>query len=115
MTRYPICLHLSVIQYQGMEVCIAVGLQEDTKDIRLVECRSMVRFMWQMKMDSALSISVSSGVERANDETNALLREVIEYQKAILRKNVSVNMDSKRVDKQISKARNNAGFSFSPT
>lgn len=49
-----ICLHLSVIQYQGMEVCIAVGLQEDTKDIRLVECRSMVRFMWQMKMDSAL-------------------------------------------------------------
>ena len=33
------------------------GWTEDTKDIRLVECRSMVRFMWQMKMDSALSIS----------------------------------------------------------
>lgn len=65
--------------------------------------------------NSQIVESVSSGVERANDETNALLREVIEYQKAILRKNVSVNMDSKRVDKQISKARNNAGFSFSPT
>ena len=65
--------------------------------------------------NSQIVESVSSGVERANDETNALLREVIEYQKAMLRKNVSVNMDSKRVDKQISKARNNAGFSFSPT
>lgn len=59
--------------------------------------------------------SVSSGVERANDETNALLRTVIEYQKLILKKDTSVNMDGKRMDKQISKARRNTGFSFSPT
>ena len=58
--------------------------------------------------------SVSSGVERANDETNALLRTVIEYQKLILKKDTSVNMDGKRMDKQISKARRNTGFSFSP-
>lgn len=59
--------------------------------------------------------SVSAGVEKANDETNALLRTVIEYQKLILKKDTSVNMDGKRMDKQISKARRNTGFSFSPT
>lgn len=59
--------------------------------------------------------AVASGVERANDETNALLREVIEYQKMLLKKDVNVNMDGKRMDKQISKARSNTGFSFSPT
>lgn len=57
---------------------------------------------------------ISAGVDHANDETNMLLREVIENQKALLKKEVSVNMDSKRVDKQISKARSNTGFSFSP-
>lgn len=57
---------------------------------------------------------ISAGVEHANDETNMLLREVIENQKALLKKEVSVNMDSKRVDKQISKARSNTGFSFCP-
>lgn len=57
---------------------------------------------------------ISAGVEHANDETNMLLREVIANQKALLKKEVSVNMDSKRVDKQISKARSNTGFSFSP-
>ena len=43
-----------------------------------------------------------------------LLRTVIEYQKLILKKDTSVNMDGKRMDKQISKARRNTGFSFSP-
>ena len=57
---------------------------------------------------------ISAGVEHANDETNMLLREVIANQKALLKKEVSVNMDSKRVDKQISRARSNTGFSFSP-
>lgn len=59
--------------------------------------------------------SVSNGVSRANDETNALLRTVIEYQKLILKKDTSVNIDGKRADKQISKARRNTGFSFSQT
>lgn len=59
--------------------------------------------------------SVSNGVSRANDETNLLLRTIIEYQELLLKKETSVNMDGKRMDKQISKARRNTGFSFSPT
>lgn len=59
--------------------------------------------------------SVSSGVSRANDETNSLLRTIIEYQKLLLKKETNVNIDGKRADKQISKARRNTGFSFSPT
>lgn len=59
--------------------------------------------------------SVSSGVSRANDETNSLLRTIIEYQELLLKKETSVNMDGKRMDKQISKARRNTGFSFSQT
>ena len=59
--------------------------------------------------------SVSNGVSRANDETNTLLRTIIEYQELLLKKETSVNMDGKRMDKQISKARRNTGFSFSPT
>lgn len=58
--------------------------------------------------------SVSNGVSRANDETNSLLRTIIEYQELLLKKETSVNMDGKRMDKQISKARRNTGFSFSP-
>lgn len=59
--------------------------------------------------------SVSNGVSRANDETNSLLRTIIEYQELLLKKETSVNMDGKRMDKQISKARRNTGFSFSQT
>ena len=59
--------------------------------------------------------SVSNGVSRANDETNSLLRTIIEYQELLLKKETSVNMDGKRMDKQISKARRNTGFSFSPS
>lgn len=59
--------------------------------------------------------SVSSGVSRANDETNSLLRTIIEYQELLLKKETNVNIDGKRADKQISKARRNTGFSFSPT
>lgn len=59
--------------------------------------------------------SVSNGVSRANGETNSLLRTIIEYQELLLKKETSVNMDGKRMDKQISKARRNTGFSFSPT
>lgn len=59
--------------------------------------------------------SVSNGVSRANDETNSLLRTIIEYQELLLKKETNVNIDGKRADKQISKARRNTGFSFSPT
>lgn len=59
--------------------------------------------------------SVSNGVSRANDETNSLLRTIIEYQELLLKKETNVNIDGKKADKQISKARRNTGFSFSQT
>lgn len=62
--------------------------------------------------------SVSSGVETAvekqNAVTNALLRQVVEYQKLLLEKETSVNIDGKKADKQLTKARRNSGYSFSP-
>lgn len=62
--------------------------------------------------------SVSSGVEaafeRQNARTNALLEEIAEYQKMLLDKDTTVNIDGKKADKQLTKARRNSGYSFSP-
>lgn len=57
--------------------------------------------------------SVSSGVERANDETNALLRQIINYQERLLKKDSSVRIDSKKVNRQLSRGSRNSGYSFS--
>lgn len=57
--------------------------------------------------------SVSSGVERANDETNALLRQIIDYQERLLKKDSSVRIDSKKVNRQLSRGSRNSGYSFS--
>ena len=57
--------------------------------------------------------SVSSGVESANDETNALLRQIIDYQKRLLKKDSSVRIDSKKVNRQLSRGSRNSGYSFS--
>lgn len=62
----------------------------------------------------SVSTGVEAAVERQNATTNALLREVVEYQKMLLKKDTSVNIDGKKADKQISKARRNSGYSFSP-
>lgn len=63
--------------------------------------------------------SVSRGVEASFDNGVALLlnklNEVVEYQQRLLNKDTSVNLDGKRVDKGISRARNNRGYSFSST
>lgn len=56
---------------------------------------------------------ISQGVERANDETNALLRQVIENQEKILKKDTSTRLDSKKVNKQLSRGSRNSGYSFS--
>lgn len=68
-----------------------------------------------MNNDQIVS-SVSSGIARAmegqNAETNALLRQIIDYQEKLLRKDNSVNIDGKKADKQLSKARSNAGYCF---
>lgn len=62
--------------------------------------------------------SVSNGVEaafeRQNARTNALLQEIAEYQKMLLDKETTVNIDGKKADKQLTKARRNSGYSFSP-
>lgn len=57
--------------------------------------------------------SVSSGVERANDETNALLRQIINYQERLLKKDSSVRIDSKKVNRQLSRGSRNSGYCFS--
>ena len=57
--------------------------------------------------------SVSSGVERANDETNVLLRQIIDYQERLLKKDASVRIDSKKVNRQLSRGSRNSGYSFS--
>lgn len=60
--------------------------------------------------------SVSAGVERAvarqNVETNILLEKIAQYQEMLLHKEVSVNIDGKKADKQISRARMNTGYAF---
>lgn len=62
--------------------------------------------------------SVSNGVEaafeRQNARTNALLEEIAEHQKMLLDKETTVNIDGKKADKQLTKARRNSGYSFSP-
>ena len=62
--------------------------------------------------------SVSSGVERAiqrqNDETNALLRQILDYQQRLLAKDTSVNLDGKRTDSLLRRARSNSGYNFRP-
>lgn len=63
----------------------------------------------------SVSDGVASAVRGQNTETNQLLRQVVDYQAALLRKDNSINVDGKKMDKQLSRARRNAGFSFSPT
>ena len=62
--------------------------------------------------------SVSSGVEKAiqrqNDETNALLRQILDYQQRLLAKDTSVNLDGKRTDSLLRRARSNSGYNFRP-
>ncbi len=62
--------------------------------------------------------SVSRGVENSFDRGTALLlnkmQTIIEYQEMLLRKDMSVNIDGKKANKQLSRSRRNSGFNFSP-
>lgn len=60
-----------------------------------------------------ITSGISKGVEDANDETNALLRQVIENQERILKKDTSTRLDSKKVNRQLSRGSRNSGYSFS--
>lgn len=62
--------------------------------------------------------SVSTGVGQAVDGAIARLevrlQRLEEIEEAILDKDMTVNMDGKRVDKQLAKSRRNTGYNFSP-
>lgn len=62
--------------------------------------------------------SVSRGVESSFDRGTALLlnkmQTIIEYQEMLLRKDMSVNIDGKKANKQLSRSKRNSGFNFSP-
>lgn len=62
--------------------------------------------------------SVSRGVESSFNRGTALLlnkmQTIIDYQEMLLKKDISVNIDGKKANKQLSKSRKNSGYSFSP-
>ena len=63
---------------------------------------------------ASISEGVESAIQRQNAETNYLLRRVVELEQALLDKDTSLKVDGKKMDKQLSRARKNTGFNFSP-
>lgn len=63
--------------------------------------------------------SVSSGVEKAvqrqNAEMTLLLRQILETNQRILAKDTSVNLDGKRTNRLLDRAKSNAGYGFRRT
>lgn len=63
--------------------------------------------------------SVSSGVEKAvqrqNAEMTLLLRQILETNQKILAKDTSVNLDGKRTNRLLDRAKSNAGYGFRRT
>lgn len=63
--------------------------------------------------------SVSSGVEKAVERQNAemtlLLRQILETNQRILAKDTSVNLDGKRTNRLLDRAKSNAGYGFRRT
>lgn len=58
---------------------------------------------------------VSKGVAEANKNTERLLQKLIEQNERLLRKNTSLIMNSKKVNKELSRGSRNSGYSFSTT
>lgn len=58
---------------------------------------------------------VSNGVAEANKTTERLLQKLIEQNERLLRKNTSLMMNSKKVNKELSRGSRNSGYSFSTT
>lgn len=58
---------------------------------------------------------VSNGVAEANKNTERLLQKLIEQNERLLRKNTSLMMNSKKVNKELSRGSINSGYSFSTT
>lgn len=58
---------------------------------------------------------VSNGVAEANRNTERLLQKLIEQNERLLRKNTSLIINSKKVNKELSRGSRNSGYSFSTT
>ena len=58
---------------------------------------------------------VSNGVAEANRNTERLLQKLIEQNERLLRKNTSLMINSKKVNKELSRGSRNSGYSFSTT
>lgn len=58
---------------------------------------------------------VSNGVAKANKNTERLLQKLIEQNERLIRKNTSLMMNSKKVNKELSRGSRNSGYSFSTT
>ena len=63
----------------------------------------------------SVSAGVGNAVDNAITRLEARLQRLEEIEEAILEKDMTVNMDGKRVDKQLAKARKNTGYNFSPS
>ena len=63
----------------------------------------------------SVSTGVGNAVDSAITRLEARLQRLEEIEEAILEKDMTVNMDGKRVDKQLAKARKNTGYNFSPS
>lgn len=63
----------------------------------------------------SVSAGVGNAVDNAITRLEARLQRLEEIEEAILEKDMMVNMDGKRVDKQLAKARKNTGYNFSPS
>lgn len=62
----------------------------------------------------SVSAGVGEAVDNAITRIEAKLLRLEEIEGAILDKDISVNIDGKRADKQFAKARRNTGYNFSP-
>ena len=63
----------------------------------------------------SVSTVFGNAVDSAITRLEARLQRLEEIEEAILEKDMTVNMDGKRVDKQLAKARKNTGYNFSPS
>lgn len=63
----------------------------------------------------SVSRGVAKALEGGNSRVEYLLTQILEYQERLLAKESTLNVDGKRMYKQLSKAHSNAGYSFSPT
>lgn len=63
----------------------------------------------------SVSFGVEKAVERQNAEMTVLLRQILETNQRILAKDNSINLDGKRTNRLLDRAKSNAGYGFRRT